>query len=143
MSDPGEHGKEYPALMPKVEVTSGLVVSPGDVLVLAVGADTDRSDMDEFKRYLDGALPNVEVVVVGGNIHMAVMKPATLDVPARPLVKLPVDDVDYEARRYRTSDEVRLAVESETTGSVDEFLEHPGTGKVRTRPTRGYGGDRW
>jgi hypothetical protein len=147
MSEPSEHGHDYPGVLPRVEVASGLVVSPGDVLVLAVRDATTIEDLHEVTWRLRSSLPGVRVVLVGGDVQMSVMKPAGLDVPARPLVELPTDGTEHTvtldadplgggwlppAAEY----EARLAAAPETARSVDEFLEHSETGGVRTRPER-------
>jgi hypothetical protein len=74
-------------LLARMGAASGLVVRPGDVLVLTY-ADADLDELDEWAAYLHNKLPGVRVALLGGDIRMAVMRPAELDSPARPLVEL-------------------------------------------------------
>lgn len=53
----------------------GLVVRPGDTLIVAVARDTSMADAVRLKSLLSERLPDIEVVVVPGAEQFAAYRP--------------------------------------------------------------------
>jgi hypothetical protein len=74
-------------------IAAGLVVNPGDRLIIRLPSDTGRHAVDVFKAEMRQHFPGTMVVVVAAE-QLAVVRGPVLDDPARPLIDLPDDTPD-------------------------------------------------
>lgn len=54
------------------------MVRPGDTLVLALDSSLNPAQMQEFKKQLDERLSGVKTLIIGGDIHLYVLRPGEL-----------------------------------------------------------------
>ena len=74
-----------PAQVVQVVVAEGLVIRPGDTLVVSVGPDITDADFNDMLQAFRDHLPDVRVVLVT-SARIAVRRGPQIDDPARPLV---------------------------------------------------------
>lgn len=61
-------------------IAEACVVRPGDVLVLSLDEDISRQQFDAIHDHIRAALPeSVKVLVVGGSIHLHVLRSGEAD----------------------------------------------------------------